>query len=123
MTQITIAGIALPETSHDKYQCWEEKLSSQLDMISGRRVVEVRGDVWMCTYEYDYMGNSLMRQILAVLRGNSSFTATVLTDMGEEYTGTFLCESITNPTFAFTAHGDGLWHNFGFTLREVSPHD
>ena len=37
--------------------------------------------------------------------------------------GTFLVDSITQPTFAFSKGGVGLWHNVGFTLREVKPHD
>lgn len=38
-------------------------------------------------------------------------------------TGTFLVESMTQPTYAFSRNGVGLWHNVGFTLREVTPHD
>ena len=46
MTQLVINGITLPESSGGKYKCYEGTLSDQIDMISGRRVTEVRGHVW-----------------------------------------------------------------------------
>ena len=47
-----------------------------------------------------------------------------LPDEGDEaVTGIFLTESITQPTYAFSRGGVPYWHNFGFTLREVKPHD
>ena len=93
-------------------------------MISGRRVLEERGHVQMIEYSYDYMGNELMRAVLGILRGGTSFPVAYLPDEGDELvTGMFLTESITQPTFAFSRSGVPYWHNFGFTLREVKPHD
>ena len=93
-------------------------------MISGRRVLEGRGHVQMIEYSYDCMGNDLMRQALAVLRSGQSFTVAYLPDEGNSLiTGVFLTESVTQPTFAFSRRGIPFWHNFGFTLREVKPHD
>ena len=64
MTQIILNNsIYLPETSRDKYSCYESQLGSTVDMISGRRVLEVRGWVYIVSYQYDYMGNDLMRQV------------------------------------------------------------
>ena len=55
MTQLILAdNIYLPQTSHDKYKCYPAQLGEQVDMISGRRVLEVRGWVQMIEYEYDY---------------------------------------------------------------------
>lgn len=72
MTQLILNNtIVLPETSADKYRCYPAQLTQSIDMISGRRVVEVRGNVQMIEYAYDYMGNDLLRQILAVLRGQT----------------------------------------------------
>ena len=68
MTQIILgSNLALPETSRGKYRCYPATLSQQVDMISGRRVLEVRGHVQMVEYAYDYMGNELMRQVLSIL--------------------------------------------------------
>lgn len=124
MTQLIIDGIYLPETSRDKYQCYPGELSVNVEMISGRTVREVRGHVQMISWSYDYMGGDLWRQLAAVLRGNTAFPVVYLPDDSDEMrTGTFLPESITQPTFAFSRDGRGLWHNVGFTLREVTPHD
>lgn len=122
MTQINLNGLALPEVSRDRYSCWEEDLSVQVEMISGRVVIESRGKVWKASYQYDYMGNTLLRLLLAQLRTGAPVMATVLTDSGETVTGRFVVESATQPTFAFSRGGEGLWHNVGFTLREERPH-
>ena len=124
MIQLIVNGIYLPETSKDKYQCYPGELSVNVEMISGRTVREVRGHVQMITWSYDYMGNTLWRQLAAVLRGNTAFPVSYLPDDSDATaTGTFLVDSITQPTFAFSKGGVGLWHNVGFTLREVTPHD
>ena len=125
MTQLILNGqVALPETSRDKYRCYPATLSQQVDMISGRRVLEERGHVQMIEYSYDYMGNDLMRQVLAILRSGKSFNVSYLPDEGDEaVVGIFLTESITQPTYAFSKGCIPYWHNFGFTLREVKPHD
>lgn len=124
MTQLIINGILLPETSRDKYQCYPGELSVNVEMISGRMVREVRGHVQYIVWSYDYMGNALWRQLAQVMRRNTSFTVAYLPDDGDELvSGEFLVESITQPTFAFSRGGVGLWHNVGFTLREVRPHD
>ena len=122
MTQINLNGLNLPEVSRDRYSCWEEDLSVQVEMISGRVVIESRGKVWKASYQYDYMGNTLLRLLLAQLRTGAPVMATVLTDSGETVTGRFVVESVTQPTFAFSRGGEGLWHNVGFTLREERPH-
>lgn len=124
MTQLIINGILLPETSRDKYQCYPGELSVNVEMISGRTVREVRGHVQYIVWSYDYMGNELWRQLAQVLRSNTSITVAYLPADGDELvSGEFLVESITQPTFAFSRGGVGLWHNVGFTLREVRPHD
>lgn len=124
MTQLIINNtITLPYASMDKYAAWEEPLSVQLDMISGRRVVEQRGLVWRIRYQYDYMGNALMRQLLTALRGGGILNVQFLPDTGDTLlTSTFLRESLTEPTFAFGRDGVGYWHGIEFELREVSPH-
>lgn len=125
MTQLIINNtITLPYASGGKYAAWEEPLSVQIDMISGRRVEEQRGIVWHIRYEYDYMGNDLMRQLLTALRSGGVLSVQFLPDNGDQMlTSTFLRESITEPVFAFGRNGVGYWHNIAFELREVYPHD
>lgn len=124
MTQLIINGIALPEASGGKYQCYEGTLSEQIEMISGRMVTEVRGHVWNIEYAYDYMGNELTRRLLAALRSGTAMTVKYLPDNSDELEeSTFLCEDLTPPTFAFSRSGKPFWHDIKFKLREVRPHD
>lgn len=124
MQQLIISGIYLPETTHDKYRCYPEELGTQIDMISGRRVYELRGHVQKIVYAYDYLTESVWRQLAGVLRAGNSFSVTYLPDdESEMQVGTFLCESLTQPAFAFSRYGEAFWHNIEFTLREVAPHD
>ena len=124
MTQIILNNsIYLPETSKENSRCYPAQLGTQVDMISGRRVSEIRGLVWVVEYKYDYMGNDLMRQVNTVLRSGQSFPAAVLTDESDGLTvSTFLTESFPTPSFAFSRGGVPFWHNVSFTLREVRPH-
>lgn len=126
MTQINLAGWNLPEVSRDNYACWEEDLSVQVDMVNGRRVIETRGRVQKARYAYDYMGEDMLRNVLAVLRSGAPFIATVLRDTGDTYTSTFLVESMEQPTMAFSRRqGDeekAFWHKISFVLREEKPH-
>lgn len=121
--QLIINGIVLPYSSGGNYSAWEEPLSVQLDMISGRRVEEQRGLVWRVSYTYDYMGDMLMRQLLTVIRSGGVLDVQFLPDNGNELlTSTFLRETLTPPVFAFGRDGKAYWHNISFELREVSPH-
>lgn len=124
MTQINLGNLLpLPEVSRDQYRCWEDMLSVQVDMISGRRVMENRGKIWRVSYSYDYMGNGTMRAALNILRSGAPFVATVLPDNSDTpVTSTFLVESITGPTMAFSRKDNAYWHNISFTLREERPH-
>ena len=124
MTQLILNNeIYLPQTSGGKYKCYPSQLGVNVDMISGRRVMEKRGVVWVIEYAYDYMGNELMRKVNAVLRSQRSFPVVFLPDDSDEMqSSVFLTESYPQPTFAFSRNGVGLWHDVSFTLREVSPH-
>lgn len=125
MTQIILNNdIILPEVTRDNYSCWEEELSVQAKMISGRMVIEQAGKVWKASYQYDYMGNELMRKVLSVLRSGAPFQAAVLPDLHDEMiSSSFIAESVSQPKFAFSRDGKPYWHDFSFTLREEEPHD
>lgn len=122
-TQIIVNGLKLPFTSRDKYSCPEEILREQITMISGRMVEEVRGKIWRPSYSYDYLGNEFCRMLLAELRSGRALPCSVLPDGGTALvTSTFLVESLTPPTVAFSRGDEIYWHNIAFTLREVRPH-
>lgn len=124
MIQLVIEGTALPETSRDKYRCYPSELSREIDMISGRRVRELRGKVQKIEWSYDYMTDSEYKRLLALLRGGKALQVAYLPDDGAELlSGEFWVESIGNPAFAFSKGMKAYWHNVSFTLREVRPHD
>ncbi|MBS5658527.1 MAG: hypothetical protein KHW76_08720 [Oscillibacter sp.] len=124
--QLILDGILLPEASGDKFSCWEETLTRQVSMVTGRVVLESlepEPRIWRASYTFDYMGNEKLRQVLEVLRRGAPFPASVLPDNRDELVSSiFICESLTNPSYAFSANGVGLWHNLAFTIREEEPH-
>lgn len=124
-TQLIIEGIYLPYASRDKYSCPEEPLVTQVQMISGRVVLERRGGkVYKPHYEHDYLPDSLYRPLKALLVSGQAFEAAVLPDDQDELVvGTYIVENFTQPTFAFARGGKPYWHGISFTLREVNPHD
>lgn len=124
MTQLIVGGVVLPQTSNDKYSCYPDKLATQVDMISGRRVQEVRGTVQKISYAYDTLEIDTWRQLAAVLRSGTSFSVQYLPDDSDTMvSSSFLVESIQAPRFGFARNGRGVWHDIAFTLREVRPHD
>ena len=124
MVQLIVGGVALPQTSNDKYSCYPELLASQVDMISGRRVQEVRGTVQKISYSYDTLDNETWIALQNVLRSGLAFNVSYLPDNSNNMVSSlFLTESIGNPTFGFARNGRAIWHNISFVLREVRPHD
>ena len=126
MNQIILNGILLPQSSFDRYACWEEDLTRQQDMISGRRVLERIGKkwkVWRAQWAYDYLEDEICRPALEILRSGGPIIASVLPDNGVEMiTSSFVVDSITNPTILIDDGGRPVWHGLGFALREEYPH-
>ena len=87
MNQLILNGVRLPEASGDKFSCWEEVLTRQVTMVTGRVVLEAlepASRIWRASYTFDYMGNDTLRQVLAVLRSGAPFPAVVLPDARDE---------------------------------------
>lgn len=123
--QVILDGEALPHTSSDRYDCYEEDQSTLLTMAAKNMVKEVpaKSKVWIIKYSYDYMGNEKLRRVLEILRQDASIQVAALPNNSDEMISSrFFVTAITQPTFAFSRGGVGLWHNLSFTLREVEPH-
>lgn len=127
MIQLILDGIVMPEVSKNKYKAEEVSLSKQVEMISGRIVLEEQGKVWMisCSYSYLYdKDGTVLPAVLNTLRGSKPFVATFLPDNGNELlASTFIATSITSPSVSFSSGGVPYWTGLAFTLREVRPHD
>ncbi len=126
MDQILLNGFRLPQVSFDQYACWEEPLTRQVTMASGRVVLERIGTaykVWKARWSYDYLEDEICRPTLEILRSGGPVISSVLPDNGNEMiTSTFIVESITEPTFLIDDGNRPIWHGLGFVLREERPH-
>lgn len=128
MTQMIIGGIYLPMSSGDRYACWEEELSTTVEMISGRVVRELRNQggrfkVWRARNSFDYLEPGVYQPLLQVLRSGKPFSAVVLPDDGSEMVaGTFMATGLTPATFGFRDGGEAVWRGLAFEIREVQPH-
>ena len=124
MTQLILEDVYMPQVSGDRYSCWEDLLGETVTMISGRVVSEIRGKVWRASAQYDWLPAATYQKALNILRSGDTFRAAVLPSTGSELvSSTFLVESLTPATFAFSDNGEAIWRGLAFTLREVEPHD
>lgn len=122
MDQIIIDGVRLPEVSRDNYFCWEDDLSVQVDMISGRRVVETRGKVWRVSYSYDYMGNACyVKPWPCCDPGSLSSARCCRTIPTKSWCPGFWWSGWTRLK-CFSRRDNAFWHQISFTLREEKPH-
>lgn len=123
MTQLIVGGVSLPQTSNNKYKAYEQLLVERLEMCNGRMVEEVRGVIYAIEYSYDYMGNTLMRSLLSVLRAGGEIAVSFLPDDSDTMqSSNFICTKLPEPEFAFSRSGAPYWHNVSFELREAEPH-
>jgi hypothetical protein len=123
MTQLIINSAVLPQTSHDKYKCYPQDLTEQIEMVSGRCVQEVRGTVQIVEWSYDKMTDEAYKAILSALRGGEASVTYLPDDSDTMRTSKFICTEYPAPTFAFSHDGKAVWHNVAFKLREARPHD
>lgn len=137
MTQLILdtenAYITLPE-SVKRYRAWKEDLGTELVMISGRMVRELRGRVWRVSYQYGWFNDAEKNAVIAACeRGRQTpITCFFLPPDGNELvSGQFFVTTFTYPRFFWsrTVTEDGeeksvpLWGDFSVELREVKPHD
>jgi len=124
LIQLILNDIVLPETGKSKYRCYSSELGEEIDMISGRRVREIRGTVQRIEWSYGWLKLDFGSEVLKVLRSGKPINVSYLPDDSLELqTGEFWAESIDPPKFAFSVDGEPFWHDLGFKLREVKPHD
>lgn len=122
--QMILDGIYLPQSSGDRYACWEDLLGEQVPMIDGTITFEIRGTIWRAKNSFDYLEDEVYRPLLKVLRSGNEFPATLLPDDRDEMiVATVMVESMTPATFAFDDGGKPVWRGLAFQLREVEPHD
>lgn len=133
MTQLILdstgVNIALPESRQGGYKCYKEPLGEEIEMISGRVVREIRGSLWICEYEYEYLPDVIMKKVLqACEKGRREpITCSFLTHDGI-LTSRFYVNELQRPEYIFArVNAEGVavpvWSNMFFSLREVKPND
>lgn len=127
MTQLIIDGISLPESVKGGYTADEQPLSRSIEMVSGRTVKEVRGNVWVISYQFGYFDDELKNNVLAVLKKGEKEPITcgfLPQESEQELTySEFFVTSYTRPKFMWSNDGKPLWGDYRIELREVKPHD
>lgn len=126
MTQLIINGTTLPEVDGQKYTVDYERLSVSVQMISGRTVQEVRGNVPIVSYTAGLLDNSTMAALMTAMRSHTALTVSYLPQ--ESTTGAlteaaFVVDSFTAPQFLLAQDSTPYWTGFACKLRGVRPVD
>ena len=57
-------AITLPESKKGGYYPRKAPLSVNVEMVSGRMVRELRGNVWVISYQYGYFDNETKNKVI-----------------------------------------------------------
>ncbi len=110
-------------------------LSVDVEMVTGRMVRELRGNVWYVSYQYGFFSDSEKNDLIAVCQkgqGQSIRCGFLPPNSSQALTySDFLVTSFTYPKFMWSRlapSGDVLapvpmWGDFALELREVRPSD
>lgn len=140
MTQLILDtaehNLSVPESIKGGYTAKREPLSEEISMISGRLVRELRGNVWMVSYQYGYFDDEMKNKVIAICEKGKKEAINcgfLPPESGGELTySDFLVTEFSYPKFMWsrkTADGEGnytpipMWADFSITLREVKPSD
>ena len=138
MTQLILDiggdNLILPESRNGGYSVQFTPLSEDVEMVTGRLVRELRGNVWVLGYQYGYFKTEMKNRVIAACekgRRTPIRCAFLPPDSdGELSQSLFWVTSFTYPKFMWGTRliGSGettvpLWGDFSLTLREVEPSD
>lgn len=129
MTQLILdvdgVAIALPESIKGGYRAWEEDLSVDAVMISGRMVKELTGVVWRVAYQYGFFNDADRARVLTAMRKGKRqplICSFLPPESDTMITGSFWVTSSTEPKFMWGSDGKPLWGDYSVELREVKSH-
>lgn len=139
MTQLILDtdgyNLSLPESKRGGYSVERRPLSVDVEMVTGRMVRELRGNVWYVSYQYGFFSDSEKNDLIAVCRkgqGQSIRCGFLPPESSEALTySDFLVVSFSYPKFMWsrmTGEGENItsvpmWGDFSLELREVRPSD
>lgn len=134
MTQLILdmdgVGIALPESQKGGYTAYEDDLSVEVEMISGRLVKELRGIIWRVSYQYGYFNETDKNRVIAACRKGRRtpiLCSFLPPEGGDMVSGRFWVTNFNSPKFMWSSTDENgvsvpLWGDFSVELREVKPH-
>ena len=135
MTQLIIDGVELPESKKGGYNAWKEPLSVDVQMVTGRIVRELRGNVWEISYQYGYFSDEMKNKVIAVCEKGKKQAITCgflpPNSSGALTYSQFLVINSPQPKFMWSRlieEDEGtvpvpIWGDFSLELREVKPSD
>lgn len=135
MTQLILdtagAGVVLPESRKGGYNAQFTPLSEDVEMITGRLTRELRGNVWVLAYQYNYLKEDMKNRVIAACEKGkrTPIECDFLTpdSGGQMRRSRFWVTKFTYPKFYWGKNDRGvsvpLWGDFALTLREVKPRD
>lgn len=134
MTQLILDtsgnNITLPESRKGGYTCDKRPLSVDVEMVTGRIVRELRGNVWYITYQYGYFNDEEKNRLIAACekgRGQAVTCGFLPPDSSGALTySQFFVMEFTYPKFMWSRIGETpvpMWGDFSVNLREVKPSD
>lgn len=125
------AAVVLPESRKGGYTAQFTPLSVDVEMVDGRLTRELRGNVWVLTYKYNYFPEELKNRVIAACKKGEQ-TPIECDFLTADSGGTLLhsrfwVTAFTYPKFYWAKNDHGtlipLWGGFSLTLREVKPSD
>lgn len=127
--------VALPESRKGGYTAEKQPLSVEVEMVTGRMVRELRGNVWRVVYQYGYLTDTQKNSFIAACQKGQRqpIHCGFLTpnSSGALSYSDFFVVSFTYPKFMWSRIvGIGansapapMWGDFSLELREVKPVD
>ena len=126
-------NIPLPESRKGGYYPHFDPLNVDVEMISGRLVRELRGNVWWIDYKYGCFDDETKNAVIAACKKGEKepIECTFLPpDSTTMITRRFWVMKFTYPKFYWGKGVPGdretkvpLWSDFAVSLREVKPSD
>lgn len=136
MTQLVLDtsadnGVILPESRKGGYFAQMVPLSVDVEMVTGRLVRELRGQVWQIEYQYGYFTEEMKNRVISACRNGQRTPIECLflpPNSRQLQSGRFWVTKFTYPKFYWSRPEPGgdsvpLWGDFSLALREVKPSD
>jgi hypothetical protein len=138
MTQLILDmggnAVTMPESKKGGYRVARAPLSVNVEMISGRMVRELRGNVWVIAYQYGWFDDETKNKVIESCekgRREPIRCSFLPPDSNEMIVSEFFVTDFAYPTFFWSRktleNGEKIdvpmWGNFSVELREVKPRD